>query len=175
MLTVHEIKDEFLHEDTIAELTKNNLVFIGLNTGLANEIIREWTKLKEKDLTNYPKGIEAKNAHVAKFMGWNEMKTVRKDWMLTEIIEGTECAKKQKALKDMEFSTSWDWLIPVCSKALDICMAQERPSPNHCSYFDWMESQIATSLREYNKAVTFEFVIDFIYYYNKRNETVPNN
>lgn len=56
------------------------------------------------------------NKIIAQFMGWKEMPTQRKDWMLTEIIEGSDCAKMQKSLSQMKFSTSWNWLMPVIEK-----------------------------------------------------------
>jgi hypothetical protein len=59
---------------------------------------------------------------IATFMGWQEMPTNRKDWMLSETIDGIKYAKKQKSVAHMEFNTSWDWLMPVIEKISNLEM-----------------------------------------------------
>jgi hypothetical protein len=60
------------------------------------------------------------NKLIALFMGWKEMAhTKLKDWIITEIIESQECTKKQCALHQLKFHSSWDWLMPVGKKIFD--------------------------------------------------------
>lgn len=173
-MNIHEIKDNFLFGSNSEDQTKELLKSNGLCGGLSNEMLTEWVKLKAKDLTSYPKGILEKEKYIALFMGASYYPKVAW-WKIftkwSDAIVYPNSSMFGLGPKALKYSTSWDWLIPVCSKALDICMAQERPSPNHCSYFDWIEQEIATSLREYNKEVTFEFAIDFIFYYNQTKLT----
>lgn len=64
--------------------------------------------------------------------------------------------------RELKYHTSWDWLIPVCKKALDITQTQSRPNVNACNNLDWLECEIGTHIREYNIEATYAAVLAFI-------------
>ena len=74
---------------------------------------------------------------------------------------------------DLKYHSSWDWLIPVCSKCNNIIQGQKRPSPNHCNDLDWLECAITTALREYEIDKVHTAVHNFIVAYNKKPLPAP--
>lgn len=70
--------------------------------------------------------------------------------------------------EQMAYHTSWDWLMPSCSKCNDIIQSQVRPSINHCNDLDWLECEITIALREYKIDMVYQALIKFIEAYNKK-------
>jgi len=71
----------------------------------------------------------------------------------------------------VQYHIDWNWLIPVCKKCADISMNQpDRPTVNHCSKLDWLESEIGTYMRDYEIDKVYLAVIEFIKCYNSKQE-----
>lgn len=70
------------------------------------------------------------------------------------------------------YHSDWNHLIPVCKKASDIALNQpNRPSINHCSHLDWLESEIAIAMRDYEIEKVWQAVVEFIKYYNQNKHS----
>ena len=70
---------------------------------------------------------------------------------------------------ELKYHSSWDWLIPVCKKICDIATNQaNRPTINHVSKLDWIETEISIEMREYNIERVFLKTVEFIELYNKQ-------
>ena len=73
----------------------------------------------------------------------------------------------------MEFDYSWDRLMPVGKKCMDLATDQpNRPTQNHCSKLDMVECDISIHVREYNIEGAWKHIVEFIKLYNEKNEKI---
>lgn len=78
-----------------------------------------------------------------------------------------------RTVKQMRYCVSWDWLMPVGKKILDITSNQDRPNVNACNNLDWLECQISCHIREYNIEEAFKAIVVFIEAYNANKVLTP--
>lgn len=107
--------------------------------------------------------LTEKNILIAKFLGWkidNSFPDQNRVWRSPRNSVELDTT--------LRFHNSWDSLIPVAKKCLEIIERQERPSINHCNDLDWLECQISMYLREYQFDEFYQAIIDFIVAYNKK-------
>ncbi len=118
--------------------------------------------------------IEEGNALIALFMGW-KLYTPKLTGLLSLFNKyDSECytlnSHTRAFLPDqMAYHHSWDWLMPVGKKCMDLATEQPgRPTVNHCSKLDWIECQISMHVREYELHDAWLQIVEFIKLYNSK-------
>jgi len=105
--------------------------------------------------------IEEGNKLIAEFMGWKYSKsgkTVRRS-----------SHSSPRRLKDIQYHSSWDWLMPVGKKIFDFLQQSFKERPAHtCTTGDLIEVDITCAIREYNLTAVYQHVIQFIQWFNQQ-------
>lgn len=115
------------------------------------------------------------NKLIAEFMGfevfWND---VCEFWAVSDIVE----KHHSKAAEDLEYLTSWDWLMPVVEKIeslgyesqIDFIEVEFKDFSHHCSFnHGGAEESIVYGVDKESKIeAVFIAVTKFIQYYNTK-------
>lgn len=92
-----------------------------------------------------------KNKLIAEFMGMN-LHHNDKSMMVRKTLQGNEVLYIDK----LEYHTSWDWLMPVVSKCLNVYHIEEKNDDLNFNFYDSIG----------NLEYTYKVVVEFIKEYN---------
>ena len=112
-------------------------------------------KIKTKQMK-----IEESNQMIAEFMGAKKSPHFEDDYQMYGIIECIKDGENEWHFfhpQDMEFQTSWDWLMPVVTKCLDIYHIEQMNDDLNFKFYD--------SIGDIKK--TYKAVVEFIKFYNE--------
>ena len=91
------------------------------------------------------------NILIAEFMGMN-LHHNDKSMMVRKTLQGNEVLYIDK----LEYHTSWDWLMPVVSKCLNVYHIEEKNDDLNFNFYDSIG----------NLEYTYKVVVEFIKEYN---------
>src|SRR5690348_27146 len=110
-----------------------------------------------------PAEIEEGNKLIAKFMKYSVKDFKGAHWRYIELDRIGEPYYNWQLIKDLQYHSSWDWLMPIYKKCYDIWIPNFKENKRCAEIFE----DIWHSLWKYNFENFYLEIVEFIKWYNQ--------